>query len=132
MTKGDERKQARKTALVVASVLGALAAWNVHRGRPLVAETLGGISAVLLILGLLLPAVAVYFHRGWMAIAGVLGYINSRILLSLIYFLVITPFGQIRGWMGKDPLSRRGARRGGYWIPREIQSQSKEQFERTF
>jgi uncharacterized membrane protein YqaE (UPF0057 family) len=132
LTKGQENNQPRKTALVVAAVLGALAAWNVYRGRPVRAEALGGIAATLLIVGLFLPPIAVYFHRGWMAIATALGFVNSRILLTVMYYFVITPFGWVRRAMGRDPLLRRTAAKHGYWIPRRAQQQSHEQFERAF
>jgi hypothetical protein len=132
LTEQLETKQSRKTALTVAAVLGLLAAWNVHRSRPTVALVLAVVAGVLAAIGLLLPALAVRFHRAWMALAAVLGYVNSRILLSIIFFLVITPLGLVRKLCGADPLGRRGAAPDGYWIGRPVARQSKQQFERTF
>jgi multisubunit Na+/H+ antiporter MnhG subunit len=128
----QERTQSRKTTLVVAAVLGLLAAWNVYRGRMIRAEIMGAVAAVLAVTGFFLPELAVRFHRGWMKLGGALGYVNSRILLTIVYFLVITPFGWIRKLMGSDPLLRRQTREDGYWHRRPIQRQAKEQFERAF
>jgi uncharacterized membrane protein HdeD (DUF308 family) len=125
-------EQARKTALVVAAVLIALAAWNIYRGRMTVVTVLGGIGIVLLIIGFFLPAAARGFHRFWMGFAGILGYINSRILLTVLYYLVMTPYGFISRLVGRDPLMRRGAAQETYWIKRENTRQTREQFERLF
>jgi len=132
LTNPDEGKQSRKTALVVATVLALLSVWNVYRHRPLVAAVLAGVAICLALIGLLLPSWAVRFHRIWMMLAAGLGYVNSRILLSLVYFLVITPFGCVRRLIGRDPLDRRGPARDGYWERRPVARQSKEQFERAF
>ena len=74
--------KARKTALVVAGVLLAIAAWNLYRGRNLVAAVLSGVALLLLATGLWLPTVARRFHVLWMKIAVFVGHVNIRILLT--------------------------------------------------
>jgi hypothetical protein len=76
--------------------------------------------------------VARRFHIIWMRLAVALGYINSRVLLSLMFYLVFTPYGLLMRLFGRDPLRRRGARRESYWISRKVTRQTKEQFERLF
>lgn len=125
-------QQARKTALIVAGVLLLLAAWNFYRHRMTVVAVLGGIAGVLIIMGLLIPPAARAFHIAWMKLAFVLGYVNSRVLLFLLFYLVITPYGLIAKLFGHDPLSRRAKGSDSYWIPREKSRQTKEGFERSF
>ena len=67
-----------------------------------------------------------------MAFAGVLGYINSRILLSLMFYLVIAPYGYVMRFFGRDILHRRGPRQDSYWIRRAKTRQPREQYERLF
>ncbi|MBL7928547.1 MAG: hypothetical protein JNL47_03595 [Bacteroidia bacterium] len=43
----------------------------------------------------------------WMKLAEVLGYINGKILLSLIFFLILTPVAFIFKLTGKDPMQRK-------------------------
>jgi len=125
-------KQARNTALVVSAVLLLIAAWNYYRGRMTVVAILGGAGVVLILTGLFLPAVARRFHVAWMKLAGILGYVNSRILLFLLYYFLITPYGIVSRAVGRDPLSRRGAAKTTYWLPRKTSRQTREQFERSF
>ena len=132
LTDQPPRGGARKNTLAVAVVLAGLAAWNVYRHRLPAAEALGGVALVLLLIALFSPSWTERFSRGWMALAGALGYVNSRILLSLVYYLVVTPLGLVLRLVGHDPLRRRGARRESYWIPRQYPRQSRSGFERPF
>jgi hypothetical protein len=123
---------ARKSAFLVATVLLCFASWNVYRDRPRVGMILGLAGVILVVIGLCFPAVARRFHIGWMQFAAVLGHINSRILLSLMYYGVITPFGIAGRIGGRNPLNRRGGTRPTYWVPRKLGRQTREGFERSF
>jgi hypothetical protein len=75
---------------------------------------------------------ALVFHRYWMGLAAILGYVNSRILLSAVYYLLLTPIGGVLRLARYDPLRRRGPRQSSYWIPRARKRQTRESFERAF
>ena len=124
--------QARKTALVVAAVLFLFAAWNLFRERTTVVAVLCGVGSALVLTGFLIPALARRFHVFWMKVAAVLGYVNSRVLLTLMYYGVFAPYGLVSRLAGRDPLRRRGAKRESYWTERKTTRQAKEQFERLF
>jgi hypothetical protein len=134
LTDGTHRttEQARKSALTVAAVLLLFAAWNVYRGRPVVYFTLGGIAVTLALVGWLWPGGARIFDRSWMFVAGVLGYINSRILLSIMFYGVMAPYGIVMRLFGRNTLNRRGPNAGTYWIPRKKTRQLPAGFERQF
>ena len=129
--RGDT-KQARKTALVVGAMLVALAAFSLWRLHPLRAQVLGAAGALLLLIGLVAPSWARPFHRGWMTLAAGLGYVNSRIILGVMYYGVMTPIAFVMRLAGRDPLRRRGRAAGSYWIPRPKTRQNAAQFERLF
>jgi len=42
-----------------------------------------------------------------MRFGAALGWLNSRILLGLMYFLVFAPMGVLMRLLGKDPMKRR-------------------------
>lgn len=46
-------------------------------------------------------------YQGWMKVAHVLGWINTRLLLGLVFYGVIAPMGLIMRLLGHDPLRRR-------------------------
>ena len=129
---GVTNAQARKSALLVAAVLLGIAAWNLYRGRTTVVIIFASIGAALIIAGLLVPPAARAFHTAWMRFAVLLGHINSRVLLTLMYYLVVTPYGVVTRLVGRDPLRRRGAKAESYWVERKATRQTPEQFERLF
>ena len=124
--------RARKSALVVACVLAGLSVWFLYRGRTSVAAVLGGSAVALALAGFLSPTFARRFHVYWMKLAAALGYVNSRVLLSLLFYLVFTPYGFVSRLFGRDPLRRRAPERESYWTTRKVTRQSPEQFERLF
>jgi hypothetical protein len=124
--------QARKTALLVAAVLVAGSAFFWYRERQMPALVCASVGAFLLLIGLFVPPLAKLFHRGWMRFAFALGYINSRIILTLVYALIFVPYGIVSRLLRRDPLHRRGEAKESYWHRRTVTRQSKEQFERLF
>lgn len=132
MTNPIEQRAARKTALVVAAVLAAIAGWTRFRGGEAVPATLACFAGALVLAGLLTPPVAVRFHRAWMGLAAVLAFVNTRILLSVMYWGVMTPWGRLIRLFGRDALQRRGDGRETYWVARAASRQHRESFARTF
>ena len=124
--------QARKTALVVAGVLLAVAAWSFYRGRVTAVAVLGVVGVSLALAGLFVPPAARAFHVAWMRLAVALGWVNSRVLLTLIFYGVVTPYGFVSRLAGRDPMRRRGRPEESYWLPRKATRQAREGFERLF
>ena len=124
--------QARQSALAVGVVLLLLAGWNFWEQRPAVYYPFGLAGISLILISRVWDAGARTFHHYWMKFAAVLGYINSRILLSLMFYLVIPPSGLVMRLFGRNPLRRRGPAQDSYWIPRKKLRQEHQQFERLF
>ena len=75
-------------------------------------------AAVLYAFALGAPALLAPVYRAWMAIGSVLGWVNTRILLGAVFFLVVTPIGAVMRLTGRDPLRRTFEPRGKtYRIP---------------
>lgn len=49
----------------------------------------------------------------WFGLSKIMGTISSRILLTMIFFFVVTPVALIRRWMGKDNLNLRKFKKDG-------------------
>ncbi len=58
-------------------------------------------------------------YRAWMKLAHVLAWINTRILLGVIYFVFLMPIRGVMRLFGRDPLTRRpDPKRATYWVER--------------
>ena len=82
-----------------------------------------------LILGLLKPSLLFYPYKGWMTLGLALGWINSRIILGLVFLLVLQPIALIMKFAGHDPLKTKKNNAMSY---REIKSNHKIDMRRVF
>ena len=60
-----------------------------------------------LILGILEPNLLTYPYSAWMKLGHVLGWINSKVILGLVYILVLLPIALIMKIFGYDPLRKK-------------------------
>lgn len=69
-------------------------------------------------IGFLIGPVGEYIHLAWMMIAKVLGYINSRVLLTVSFFLILTPVAVIARIMKKTNFRMTANKAGSLFITR--------------
>jgi hypothetical protein len=106
----------RSFGVSVGIVLCAIAALLLWRGRATRAEIVGGIGFVLVVLGLVYPPLLTLPSAVWWRFARVLGYVNARVLLTVLFAIVLVPLSMVWRLTGKDPLTRRRASWPG-WRP---------------
>ncbi len=62
------------------------------------------LSIIFLVVNMTVPALYRPFAKLWLGISHILGTIVSKIILTLIFILLVTPVGVLRRIMGKDSL----------------------------
>lgn len=71
---------------------------------------------VFLCIGLFAQKLSRFLSEGWMKFAMVLGAINTKIILTVIFFLVVTPLAMIyRIFHGDFMMLRKDTRRESYY-----------------
>ncbi len=126
-TAAPARKQLVTFGVTMAAallVVGLLRVWR--SGADAIAIAAFVIAALFVISTLAAPAVLEPVYRGWMRFAAVLGWINTRVLLILIYYLVVTPLGLIMRLFRRSPLE------GGYWTDPPRNSYGDRHYEKQF
>ena len=109
----------RRFGLTVGGAFLVLALVSWWRGHELPPRVLAGLGVLLVVPGALAPRVLDPVQRVWMRGATALGYVNTRIILTLLYYLVITPIGLVRR-LFSDPLDRKlHDAKPSNWIRRE-------------
>jgi hypothetical protein len=64
------------------------------------------VAAIFFVTGLAIPQALMLLYKLWMKTGHVLGWINTRIILGLVFFAVFTPVALALKILGKDPLRR--------------------------
>ena len=121
----------RSFGISVGAVLLLFAAYSVWRGSLLTAQVAGAVGAVLMVCGYLRPQLLKYPSAAWWKLALVLGYINARVMLTIIFALVLVPIGLIWRLIGRDPLHRRRDTWRG-WSPHPPRYRNPKHYERMY
>ena len=87
----------------VCLLIGALAS---YKGNLDMAAAWCALGAMLSGAALLQPHSLQRAHRLWMKLAIGLGYINTRVILGLLFYVVLAPVGIVLRMMGKDLLDQ--------------------------
>jgi hypothetical protein len=104
MTAQQQNKELRKFGLIVGSVFLIIAVWPLilhGADMRLWAVAVGGLLSVL---GAFVPSMLRPIHKGWMFIGHVMGWINTRVILGIFFYTMLTPMGLLARAMGKNLL----------------------------
>lgn len=126
------KKELREFGLTVGSILvilGCVALWRSKGVYPYFLSA--GITLVGL--GLAAPGILLPLQKAWMALAVIIGFFMSRLVLTVLFYAVITPISLAMRIFGKDILDQRiDKSRPSYWTARDAQPKTKESYEQQF
>jgi len=113
----------------VFAVLGLLVLWRHKAFYPYLLWP----GVALVVFGAVLPRALKWLYIAWMSLAFVLGFVMAHVILTLFFFLILTPVGLVARAFGQDFLRLKLERQGSsYWIPREKRDKSPAEYERQF
>ncbi|WP_342644928.1 SxtJ family membrane protein [Mucilaginibacter sp. CSA2-8R] len=108
-------KENRDLGLLVGAAFMVIALYKWHK-HSLAMPWFAAISGVLIFSALIVPQWLTWPRKGWEALGKALGYINTLVLLTLVYVVIVTPFGLISRLLGNDPLKlKTGPTADNYW-----------------
>jgi Saxitoxin biosynthesis operon protein SxtJ len=64
------------------------------------------LAAILWLAAFLSPRSLTLLHRGWTRLGHALGWFNTRVILTLIFMIVVTPFSFVMWIFGRDRMKR--------------------------
>jgi len=99
------KEQSRDTGMAMVLLLLLVAASR-KREAYLIA------AMVLQVLNMTVPQIYRPVAVLWLGLSDLLGAVMSRVLLSIVFFAVVTPIGLIRRLLGKDSLQLRAFKAG--------------------
>ena len=105
MTDSLTKKQLKEFGYLIGFGFPILLGWLIPAmfGHGFRAWTLWvGIPA--LILGLVAPALLRQPYRAWMALGNALGWVNSHVILGIVFIAVLLPIAYVMRLFGHDPL----------------------------
>ena len=89
---------------ILIGLFGLLLPWLLDRASPWWPWGVGGGLAVWATLA---PMGLQSVYKAWMKIGAVLGWINTRVILGLLFYVIFVPIGCCRRWLYGDLMTRR-------------------------
>jgi hypothetical protein len=127
------KAELRKFAWIMAGGFAFLGTIAYLRGRNVTAIVLLSLSALFCLCGVFAPLRLRLVYKYWMQFAFILGWINTRILLGLFFFVVVTPVSILMKLFRRDVLMRKLDRsKKTYWNDRPKTERPRERYERLF
>ena len=119
MAIGESTKEVRTTWIgftVIFAVIGSIL-W--YKGRASWPYWYGA-SAFFAVFAAASPMTLLPLYRLWVKFAMAMAWVNTRLLLALVFYLIITPIGLVMRLTGNDPLERRIDKSAAtYWKKKE-------------
>ena len=136
MAKRNDARQAWILAMVLALFLTGVPAWGWWRKGWDVSRILwgAGAGAAVLVFDAVARSWWLRFFALWMRFAEAISWVMNRVVLTVFYYLVLTPVGLVMRLVGKAPLDLAwGDRRKTYWIDKDSPPEpTLERYERLF
>ena len=95
-------------------------------------QIIGTIALAFIGLGLIIPVVLKPFYFVWMTFAAILGWVMTRVILSLVFYLIITPIGLLTRLLGEDFLALKKIESDSYWNYRDSSEELNQKYEKQF
>lgn len=96
-----------------------------------IAATVEGFGLLLVILALTFPFVLTRPSALWWRFSRALAAVNSRILLTVLFFVALVPMSVLWRLVGKDPLVRRRSAWPG-WTPYPLRYRNRMHYQRMY
>lgn len=93
-------------------------AWLFWMDEAPATRVVAALAGVTGLVGVVTPSAVRPIFRTWMIVAFPIGWLLSRTMLALLYFLLFTPVALAFRLMGRDVLGRRRTNPDSYWRTR--------------
>ena len=83
-------------------------------------------------LGIIIPILLKPIYILWMTFAVILGWVMTRVILSLVFYFIITPISFVTRLFGEDFLALKRVESDSYWNYRDSAEELNQNYEKQF
>ena len=127
----NSNKDIRSFGITIGIILFIISGLLMYSGKE--SYQLIAIAASIFIgLGLILPVLLKPIYFVWMTFAAILGWVMTRVILSLVFYLIMTPIGLLTKLLGEDFLALKKIKSDSYWNYRDSSEELNQNYEKQF
>lgn len=129
MTDKRTKKQVKIFFLGLTIIAVFIGLYFAHKDNLQSSKWFFGFAMIFLTIYLIFPKLAYFIYQGWMIFAKGLAWVQTRIILVALFYLVVSPIGLAARLFGKDFLERKFNRdKKSYWNIRHKREIDKEAY----
>ena len=126
----DEAVKKTGISVGVVLILISLLLWYLGKASFVYFSITGGLFIILAFIAI---PVLRPFHKLWMMLALLMGFVMSRVILTILYYIVLTPIGLLAKIVGKKFMPLGFDKNAStYWEKRENTAKQKIDYDRQF
>jgi len=128
----SEKKHLREFGLTIGIILCLLGGIGLWRGKEIYPYFFA-VGAAFIVSGIFIPFILKPLQKVWMGFSIVLGFFMSRIILTVLFYLVLTPMGLLMRLLGKDLLDQKiDKNKASYWHARDEKRKDAKSYENQY
>ena len=128
----SEKSDLRKFGIIVGIVLLIIAGFFFLKEKESFQLFLT-IGTVLFVTGIVIPFTLKPIYWVWMVFSTILGWFMTRVILSLLFYVILTPIGLIARLFGKQFLGFKMDRsKQSYWNMKTVEASNTQNYEKQF
>ena len=127
----NSNKDIRSFGITIGIVLFIISGLLFYYGKEFY-QTIAIVAAAFLGVGLILPLLLKPIYFIWMIFATILGWVMTRVILSIVFYLILTPIGLFTRLVGEDFLSLKKVDLNSYWNHRNSAVELNQDYEKQF
>lgn len=128
-----QKKDLRQFGIVLGVILSVFGTIHFFKHHATAYKWFFSFSAISFIFGIFFPMKLKPAFKVFTKIAHAIGWVNTRIILTVVYYAILTPIGVVLRVFGKDMLDAKIDKSAkSYWIERNQTKPSKENLTKQF
>ena len=128
----SEKSDLRKFGITIGVILLVIAGFLLWKEKESL-QIFFAISITLILTAIALPVILKPVYWLWMVFAAVIGWVMTRVILSLLFYLVFAPIGIILRMFGKQFLNLKwNHKQESYWNVKTVEPFNKKNYEKQF
>ena len=127
----NNQKDIKSFGITIGIILFIISGLLMYYGKEFY-QLIAIIASTIMVLGFIFPTLIKPIYFIWMTFAAILGWIMTRVILSLVFYLIITPIGLITRMLGEDFLALKKLQSNSYWNQRDSFKELNQNYEKQF
>ena len=128
---GSSRKDLKNFAFIIGFILIVIGVFLFFREKDLFIY-FSSIGLIFIGLGIITPAALKPIYKIWMTFAIIIGWVMTRVILSVLFYLIISTIGIFARLFGKDFLNLKSKNNESYWNIRNKEYEMNQDYEKQF